>query len=105
MNNQFESVSVTRLANVYFDGNVTSRTITFPGGEVKTLGIMMPGEYVFSTDKAEIMEIQAGEIEWRLSGRDSWEKVSAGGEFNVPASSSFDIRVIQLADYCCSFID
>ena len=30
--------------------------------EIKTLGIMMPGEYTFGTNEAELMEIIAGEV-------------------------------------------
>ena len=38
---QFEGVTVVKRANVYFDGKVTSRTVIFPDGEKKTLGIML----------------------------------------------------------------
>ena len=41
---QFENVTVIKKANVYFDGQVTSRTILFADGSKKTLGIMNPGE-------------------------------------------------------------
>lgn len=58
----FENVTITKEANVYFDGKVTSRTVEFTDGSKKTLGIMMPGDYEFSTDDNELMEIQAGEI-------------------------------------------
>ncbi|MEQ8156651.1 MAG: pyrimidine/purine nucleoside phosphorylase, partial [Clostridiaceae bacterium] len=34
---QFENVTVVKKANVYFDGNVTSRTVIFADGEKKTL--------------------------------------------------------------------
>ncbi|MCA9051937.1 MAG: DUF1255 family protein, partial [Planctomycetaceae bacterium] len=46
---RFESVNVVREANIYFDGRVTSRTVEFSDGAVKTLGIMLPGEYTFNT--------------------------------------------------------
>ena len=29
---------------------------------------------------------------------------SSGAEFNVPGNSSFDIRAIDVVDYCCSFL-
>ncbi len=29
---EFNNVTITREANVYFDGNVTSRTVTFEDG-------------------------------------------------------------------------
>lgn len=102
---EFNNVTITREANVYFDGNVTSRTVTFADGTTKTLGIMMPGEYTFGTAKAELMEILAGELTYRLDGTDQWLVVKAGESFNVPSDSSFDLKVSQLADYCCSYLD
>jgi len=101
----FENVSIERLANMYFDGKVTSRTVLFPSGEKKTLGIMMPGEYRFDTAKKELMEIQAGSVSVLLPGSEEWETVSGGESFNVPADSAFDIKVTEVTDYCCSYLD
>ena len=72
MNNmsQLENVTLIKQANVYFDGKVTSRTAILPDGTKKTLGIMLPGEYEFSTDLKEEMEILAGHLEYRLTGED-----------------------------------
>jgi len=102
---EFNNITITREANVYFDGNVTSRTVTFADGTTKTLGIMMVGDYTFGTDKAELMEIMAGELVYRLAGSEQWISIKGGGSFNVPANSSFDLKVSQLADYCCSYLD
>lgn len=101
----FENVSVVKKANVYFDGGVTSRTINFPTGEMKTLGIIQPGEYEFNTGKKEIMDMLAGEVEVMLAGTSEWKRYAAGETFEVPANSSFRIRTAGLADYCCSFVD
>jgi uncharacterized protein YaiE (UPF0345 family) len=101
---EFNNITITREANVYFDGNVTSRTITFADGTTKTVGIMMPGDYTFSTEKAELMEIMAGELVYRLEGSDEWITIQGGEQFNVPSNASFDLKVSQLADYCCSYI-
>ena len=60
---EFKQVTVSKAANVYFDGKVTSRKITFSDGSFKTLGIMMPGDYKFATNEQELMEITAGECE------------------------------------------
>lgn len=103
--NSFDNVNVVKKANVYFEGGVTSRTINFPGGEMKTLGIIQPGEYEFKTGKKEIMEMLAGEVEVLLAGAVNWETYGAGDSFEVPANSSFRIRSDGLADYCCSFVD
>ncbi len=102
---EFNNVTITREANVYFDGNVTSRTVTFADGTTKTLGIMMPGEYTFGTAKAELMEIMAGELTYRIDGTEEWLVIKGGESFDVPANSSFDLKVTQLADYCCSYLD
>lgn len=101
----FENVAVVRKANVYFDGGVTSRTIKFPNGEKKTLGIIMPGEYSFNTDKKEIMDIQSGDVEVMLEGQTEWQRYTDGDSFVVNANSSFKIKALRLADYCCSFVD
>ncbi len=101
----FENVAVTKQANVYFNGGVTSRTITFADGSIKTLGIMLPGEYEFATDKKEIMEILAGELEVLLPGTTEWQSFAGGDTFEIPASSGFQLRISALTDYCCSFVD
>jgi purine/pyrimidine-nucleoside phosphorylase len=101
----FDNVSVVIEANVYFDGKVTSRTILFPDGTKKTLGILLPGEYHFNTEAAEHMSITQGTAEYRLKEDDAWTKVGDGSEFNIPGNSSFDIRTIEVTDYICSFLE
>lgn len=101
----FENVSVVRKANVYFDGGVTSRTIVFSTGEEITLGVMLPGKYTFNTAKKELMEIQSGMVEVLLAGATEWKSFTTGSSFEVPENSSFEIKVITIADYCCSYID
>ncbi|MEN6335782.1 MAG: pyrimidine/purine nucleoside phosphorylase [Phycisphaerales bacterium] len=101
---EFENVTVVKKANVFFDGKVTSRTILFPDGSKKTLGVMLPGEYTFNTGDPEIMEILAGDLEVQLPGSAQWKKIRAGERFEVPAQSKFSLKVASLADYCCSFV-
>lgn len=100
----FKGVTVVRKANVYFDGKVTSRTIIFEDGSKKTLGVMLPGEYEFSTGDKEIMEIQSGELDVLLPGVNGWKAIKGGESFDVPANSSFRMKVKTIADYCCSFV-
>jgi len=101
---EYNNVTVVREANVYFDGGVTSRTLLFPDGTKKTLGIMQPGEYEFTTGTAEIMEILSGQLAVQLPGEFDWRPVQGGESFEVPAESRFRMRVTTLADYCCSFV-
>jgi len=100
---EFKNVTVVKKANIYFDGKVASHTVLFGDGSKKTLGVMQPGEYEFSTGAAEIMEILSGELEWRMKGETAWKKVLGGEAFNVPANSAFEMKVATVADYCCSF--
>ena len=103
MSDRFENVSVVHKANVYHDGKCTSRTVLFPSGEMKTLGIIHPGSYRFSTDAAEVMEILAGQARYKLAGQGEWQDVQGGERFNIPANSHFEIEVTGLLDYICHF--
>ncbi len=100
---QFDNVSVIREANFYFDGKVSSRTVLFPDGTKKTLGVMLPGEYEFGTSSNEIMEILSGDLEVTLPGADKPVTIQDGGSFEVPAGSSFTVKVLKITDYCCSY--
>jgi len=100
-----KSVDLVKKANIYFDGNVTSRSYTDNEGNVKSLGVMMPGEYTFGTKLAEHMEIISGRVEVLLAGLESnWEVYEAGDYFEVPANSSFEIKVDKITDYCCTYL-
>jgi hypothetical protein len=101
---EFKNVTVVKKANIYFDGKVTSRTIIFPDGSKKTLGVMLPGEYEFNTDAREIMEIMSGDLDVLLPVNKDWKTIKGGESFEVPAKSKFGLKVREIADYCCSFI-
>jgi len=100
----FKDVTIKKAVNSYFDGKVTSRTVTFEDGEVKSLGVMLPGAYKFGTQDKEIMEILSGEIIVKLPDSDIWKGIKGGESFEVPANSSFEVKVSKLTDYCCSYI-
>jgi len=101
---KFKGVTVVKKANIYFDGKVTSRTVIFTDGSKKTLGIMLPGEYEFSTGEKELMEIISGEMDVLLPGEDAWRNMSGGQSFEVAGNAKFKLKVKTLSDYCCSFI-
>lgn len=102
---EFTNVTVVREANIYFNGGVVSHTVLFANGSKKTLGVMQPGEYEFSTGKAELMEILSGELDLLLPDTKTWQTVKGGEAFDVPANSSFTMKVKVVSDYCCSFLD
>lgn len=99
----FKNVSIVKEANIYYDGKVTSRTVEFDDGSIKSLGIMLPGDYTFGTNEAEIMEMLSGELEIKLPGED-WKTLNTPETFNVPANSSFDLKIKTVTDYCCSYV-
>ncbi|TLS51183.1 pyrimidine/purine nucleoside phosphorylase [Paenibacillus antri] len=101
---QFTNVTVEKKANVYFDGKVTSRTVLFADGTKKTLGIMLPGEYEFSTSQKEEMDFSAGKLEYKLQGQD-WKSIDGEGAFIVPANEKFQLKVHTVADYCCTYFN
>ncbi len=101
---QFTNVTADKKANIYFGGNVTSRTLHFSDGSIKTLGIMLPGEYTFNTSEKEIMEIMSGEMEVQLPDSSEWITITGPQSFDVPANSAFNLKVKTISDYCCSFV-
>lgn len=102
---EFSNVTAIAKANVYFDGKVVSHSILFPDGSKKTLGLIFPGNFHFGTEKAERMEITAGECSVKLDGESAGRTYSAGTAFDVSANSGFDIEVgAGTCEYVCSFL-
>ena len=100
---EIKNITIKKESNIYYDGKVTSRSITLENGESQSLGIMLPGEYTFGTEAAEIMEMLSGELEIKLPNED-WKTLNTPETFNVPANSSFDLKIKTVTDYCCSYI-
>jgi len=100
---EIKNATIVKNANIYYDGKVTSRTVNLSDGTTQSLGIMLPGEYTFGTNEAEIMEMLSGELEIKLPGEE-WKTLSTPETFNVPANSSFDLKIKTVTDYCCSYI-
>jgi uncharacterized protein YaiE (UPF0345 family) len=103
MSDRFDSVSVVKKANVYFDGKCVSHTVHFPDGSRKSVGVIFPSKLTFNTAAPETMEIVAGRCRVRLAGEAEWREVRAGQQFSVPGDSSFDIEALENLDYVCHF--
>jgi len=100
---KFENITIEKKANLYFEGNVSSRTILFADGTKKTLGVMQPGEYEFSTNVKEEMDIVSGQLEYKLAGED-WKTIDGQGVFYVSANETFQVKARTVVDYCCSYL-
>ena len=102
---EFKGVTVVAKGNVYFDGKVVSHTVMLADGTRKSLGVIYPGQFHFGTDKAERMEITAGQCEVKVDGGATVKHYAAGQQFEVPAKSGFDIEVKSgLCEYICTFL-
>jgi hypothetical protein len=101
---QFDNVTVTKQANVYFDGKCVSHSLTLPDGSKKSVGVILPSTLTFNTGAPEIMETVAGSCRVRLAGESEWKTYGAGQSFDVPGNSSFDIEVAgEPYHYVCHF--
>lgn len=100
-----KNVTVVKKANVFYNGNVTSRTLFLGDGAKKTLGIILPGQYEFDTESKEHMEVLAGKLNVLLSGNEIWASFEAGQTFDIPANCKFKISADEVSDYYCSYID
>ena len=78
MSEKFENITIIKKANVYFGGQVTSRTVQFADGSKKTLGYMQAGDYEFGTEAAELIEILGGAMDVKLAGSDAWNTYAEG---------------------------
>lgn len=99
----YKNVEVKKKANVYHDGKVTSRTVITPQGEMKTLGIMLPGTYRFNTQASEKIDVLQGMCRVKIANQQGWSDYQAGQSFDIPGSSAFEIEVVTLLDYICHF--
>ena len=103
---KINNISVTTLANVYFDGKCISYGITYADGSKKSVGVILPASLTFSTGAPEIMECVGGACDYKLAGSDDWVRSEAGEKFSIPGNAKFDIRVAQgfaAYHYICHF--
>lgn len=99
----FQNAEIKKRANIYHDGRVTSRTVVTASGEMKTLGVMLPGTYRFSTQAPETIDVTQGRCRVKIADRADWREYQAGESFDIPANSHFEIEIDELLDYVCHF--
>jgi hypothetical protein len=100
---QFDNVSVTKTANVYFDGKCVSHTVVLADGTRKSVGVILPSTLTFNTGAPEIMELLQGHCRVRMAGSDTWTEYAGGQSFEVGGNSSFDIETLENLHYVCHF--
>ncbi|MFE2999974.1 pyrimidine/purine nucleoside phosphorylase [Nocardia sp. NPDC059246] len=100
---KFENVTVTKRANVYFDGKCVSHNIELADGTSKSIGVILPATLTFNTGAPEIMELLEGQCNVTLAGESEAVTYKGGESFSVPGNSSFQIEVIEPVHYVCHF--
>ena len=102
---EFQGATFVAKANVYFDGKVVSHTFFPADGTRKTAGLIYPGTFHFGTEKAERMQIIAGQCLVKTDGQTDARRFAAGQQFEVAAKSGFDIEVASgLCEYICTYL-
>lgn len=89
--------------NTYFDGGVQSLGFERDGAKA-TVGVIDPGTYRFDTGAPERMTVVSGELEALLPGATEWASFPTGAVFEIPGSSSFEVRASAPSAYLCEFL-
>jgi hypothetical protein len=97
------NVTVSKTANIYFDGKCVSHSVTLADGSKKSVGVIFPSSLTFNTGAPEIMEIVGGVCRVRLDGATDWNEYATGQQFSIGANSSFDIETLETLEYVCHF--
>lgn len=100
---EIKNVSIKTKANIYHDGRVTSRSVITESGEMKTLGVMLPGTYRFHTDAPEVIDVTQGRCRIKLADEQTWQEYLSGESIPIPGKTQFEIEVSELLDYVCHF--
>lgn len=91
-------------SNEYFSGKVKS--IGFPAAALvaPAWGVMVEGEYTFSTAEPEEMTVISGALNVLLPDATDWQVYEAGSVFNVPGHSEFHLQVAEPTSYLCRYL-
>jgi len=88
----------------YFDGKVKSIGFSSASTGRASVGVMMEGEYTFSTAQPEEMTVVSGALNVLLPGETEWKRHAAGEVFNVPGHSEFHLQVAEPSAYLCRYL-
>lgn len=100
---RFDGISVTKKANVFFDGRCVSHTVHFPDGSRKSVGVILPSSLRFETAAPEIMELLEGCCRVEIADSGKITEYRGGQRFEVPGQSSFRIETLETLHYVCHF--
>jgi hypothetical protein len=87
--------------NEYLGGKVKSLGAEYKG-EYFTAGVMLPGEYKFTTEKEEQIVVTLGELQVQVPGG-PWKKYARGETAVIPAKVEFQLRIQETVSYVCFY--
>ena len=87
--------------NEYLEGKVKSLGFELDGTQY-TVGVMLPGEYSFDTEKEEHITVTIGGFEIHPPGA-GWKPAKTGEVVVIPAHSRFDLKIEKPASYICMY--
>lgn len=99
---QFDYVSVSKKANVYFDGKCVSHAITLADGTRKSVGVILPSTLRFDLNTREVMEVVDGTAYVSINGAPE-QAFIVGQSWTVEAGGYFIIRAELPVHYVCHF--
>lgn len=99
---QFDYVSVSKKANVYFDGKCVSHAITLADGTRKSVGVILPSTLRFDLNTREVMEVVDGTAYVSINGAPE-QAFTVGQSWTVEAGGYFIIRAELPVHYVCHF--
>ncbi|MEM6050449.1 pyrimidine/purine nucleoside phosphorylase [Erwinia sp. P7711] len=88
----------------YFDGKVKSIGFDSASTGRASVGVMVEGEYTFSTAQPEEMTVVSGSLKVLLHGETEWKLYEPGQVFNVPGHSEFYLQVAEPSSYLCRYL-
>jgi len=90
--------------NEYFTGKVKSISFTNATSGESSVGVMVPGEYTFSTNKPEEMTVISGSLNVLLPSATDWQIFEAGQVFHVQGKAEFNVQVVEPTAYLCRYL-
>ncbi|HKK04453.1 MAG TPA: pyrimidine/purine nucleoside phosphorylase [Gammaproteobacteria bacterium] len=99
----FDNVSVKRRAEILHGGRASRRSIITADGDMKSLGLVLPGNYRFTTQAAETLEVTAGHCRVKRAEDQAWVDCGPGQSIAVPANSYFEMEADEPVDYVCHY--
>ena len=88
--------------NEYFDGAVKSLGFEFNGAPY-TVGVVLPGEYSFGTEKEEHLTVILGEMSVRVPG-ENWKGIKTRETVVFPPRITFKVKTDEVVSYVCKYV-